>query len=97
MLLAPGLAEKLGVGRGPQVLDDPPAGWVAPAVSFAQVSETQAGKGRPIHTQAPRGLHDEVPDRMSSGGGGPHSPKQSLHGGPSVAKHLPPTVGSLSG
>lgn len=70
---------------------------MAPAVSFAQVSETQAGKGRQIHTQAPRGLHDEELDGMSSGEGGPHGPEESLHGGPSGAKHLPPTVGGLSG
>ena len=95
MLLAPGLAEELG--RPPQVLGRPPAGWVVPAVSFAQVSEAQAGKGRPIHMQAPRGLHDEVLHRMSSGGGGPHGPGQSLHGGPSGTKHLSPTVGGLHG
>ena len=95
MLLAPGLAEELG--RPPQVLGRPPAGWVVPAVSFAQVSEAQAGKG-PADTHAGiEGLHDEVLDRMSSGGGGPHGPGQSLHGGPSGAKHLAPTVGGLRG
>lgn len=72
------------------MLDHPSTGWVAPALSFAQASETQAGRGWPIHMQAPKGLHDEMLDRMSSGGGSPHSPEQSLRGGASGAKHLHP-------
>ena len=95
VLLAPGPAEELG--RPSQALGRPPAGWMAPAVSFGQVSEAQAGKGRPIHMQAPRGLHNEVLHRMSSGGGGPHGPGQSLHGGLSGTKHLSPRVGGLHG
>ena len=94
---APGSWPRRGAGEAPTGAGPPPAGWVLPAVSFAQVSEAQAGKG-PADTHAgTEGLHDEVLDRMSSGGGGPHGPGQSLHGGPSGAKHLAPTVGGLRG